>query len=55
MTTEEQVKCLSKMIIDNKDKQLTSEEKEIIKHTIDQAATPQQLLEVVLASRLFVR
>ncbi len=55
MITEEQVKCLCKMIIENKDRRLTSEEKEIIKHAIDRASTPQHLLEVVLTSRLFER
>ena len=51
--TEEQVKLLCIIIIENGNKQFTREQKEAFKHAINQVETPQQLLEVVMTICLF--
>ena len=51
--TEEQVKLLCKIVVENVNRQFTKEQKEILKQAIDQAKTPQQLFEIAIASNLF--
>ena len=50
---EKQVKVLCKFLIDNGNNQFTDGQKELIKHAVDQARTPQQLVEIIIASRVF--
>ncbi|MGN0805329.1 MAG: hypothetical protein ACI4MS_08100 [Candidatus Coproplasma sp.] len=47
--TEEQIKTLCKMVVDNSSRPLTESEKELIKQAIDVAKTPQEMLEAVIA------
>lgn len=47
--TEEQIKFLCKFLLDNRNKQLTKEEKEIAKKAIDESKTIQELLCVAIA------
>ena len=48
--TEHQWKELSKYLLDNGNRKLSSEEKEIIKQAIDQADSLNELLEVAFSS-----
>ena len=51
---EKQVKELCKFLIDNGNNQFTDGQKELIKHAVDQARTPQQLVEIIITSRVLV-
>lgn len=53
MTEEQSVKLICKVMVENGSKQFTHEQKELLKQAIDQADTPRQLLEVMLALNLF--
>lgn len=52
MTIEEQVKILSKWIIENSNRQFTQGEKEAIKQAINEARTPAELVAVAVTARL---
>ena len=40
----------NKFLIDNGNNQFTDGQKELIKHAVDQARTPQQLVEIIITS-----
>ena len=52
MTIEEQTKILCKWIVQNSNRPLTGNEKEVIKLAIDQAKTPAELLAIGLAGAI---
>ena len=47
--TEEQIKLLCKLAVENHQRQLTVWQKETIKHAIDEAKTIEELLAVMLS------
>ena len=49
----DRVKELCKFLIDNGNNQFTDGQKELIKHAVDQTRTPQQLVEIIITSRVF--
>lgn len=53
--TEEQIKTLCKMVVDNSYRPLTVSEKELIKQAIDAANTPQEMIESVIAILYSIR
>lgn len=50
--TEEQIKLLCKLAVDNSKKPLTDAEKEALKHAIDESKTVDDLFTVAIASFL---
>ena len=50
--TEEQIKLLCKLAVDNSKKPLTDAEKEVLKHAIDESKTVDDLFTVAIASFL---
>ncbi len=53
--TEEQIKFFCKCMVENGNRLFTKEEKEVLKHAIDDAKNMQQLFEIAIASTSFGR
>lgn len=53
--TEEQIKFFCKHMVENGNRSFTKEEKEVLKHAIDEAKNMQQLVEIAIASTAFGR